>query len=1287
MASSPPLRISRLARAPSAAALRVYRSALEWDLEDPIIIDSRDDLLSEQRWKEFVEPYQHQVSNLITFCRRLPVTLLADDVGLGKTISAGLIASELMARGRVGQLLIVCPKLLIPQWAEELRTKFDIESVQASGKKLLDAEPEGKVGAVITTYHSAREYLQRLPEGRFQMLILDEAHKLRNLYGVDPPPQVAQRFRQVLADRMFKYVLMLTATPIQNRLWDLYSLVDLLCVARGHENPFGKEGMFARTFIADERTKARQLKPEARDRFRSIVYGYMSRVRRADANLHFPERIVQLHKVVPSKAELDLITAIAKPIQKMNRLAQISILQALTSSPHALNAQLANMARKGTVPPELAKTVSGIVANMGPSAKLQGLEVLVDQLKVEQAANWRMVIFTGRLETQTTIQEFLERQGLKVGIINGQSGLRNQATIEQFKASPPKLNVIVSTEAGSEGVNLQAANVLVNYDLPWNPMIVEQRIGRIQRLASNYANVCIFNVTLKGTFEEYIVGRLMEKLQMAAQAIGDVDALLDTLSDDDGDDESGFEERIRLLVVDALAGKDISTATRLAEKSIENAKVALATERENIDRLLGGQEGRPSGPATPKLPPIVRQTDAKTFVLEALASLGAAITQSSGGNIQCKWDGRQESITFDASAKDVFGTSTLYAPQAPAFERLVNRVLQQPFHDVSDAATAAGATVESIGLSWAKEFGGTNVDVKISTASIGFSGSALVRVRATVAHDSYERLVEVPCLPPHQMQQMGERALTRVPDEIDGSSLIGLDPQTVSHAACMDPGIVEFCQFYEERRTLELRSAGTDERKRTKLRDEFTPQLDAALVGLEGGVERQVSATVSYTVGDTARYDSRLTIDPGRHVILDQPAFETCAKSGAKLPVDCVAQCAVSSAWVARYLMVESEHSRRLALEENTLLCSVTGKRLLTTEAEVSGLTGQRVAPGVLRKSPISGISAEPSEFELCQFTKSTVLKGELLASEVSGKIYRSDQTAASATSRVSGHRSEFVTTSAGELVLPWESEVCDTTKSVVKKGDLEACSISGKRVVPGELLTSDASGRRALRACFVRERTTGRLLLNDEAETCELTGAVVSRGLLEPCDVSGKRVLAEELERCSVSMKRALHRYFVASSLSGAKVLESQAIISTSGKFCVPAEARKCIWSGKKVHPEDIRTCDVTGEEIHAVFATATPKTVLDPLLKLLVGQRRSNAAAERWESIADLVQQSIGAKKVKIIAAELGPAEGIVAACAEIKGFLKTEYVGFLLNGSQIIGRIGVGRRREGGWTLNQK
>ena len=264
--------------------------------------------------------------------------------GLGKTISAGLIMSELIARSRLSKTLIVAPKLLGPQSAGELATKFDIPTKIVTGSDLLHAEPK-EAGAIVTTYHSAREYLHRLPPDGTMLCLMKRISSA--IFMVEKPPQVAVRFRSALEERRFRFVLMLTATPIQNRLWDLYSLVDLLTIARGHENPFGSEGMFTRKFIADGREQARQLKQEATNEFRSIVYGYMSRVRRGDAKLHFPVREVQLHRVDPTPDELRLIDIVAKEIEPLNRLAQIGILQALTSSPDALRAQLDNMERIG----------------------------------------------------------------------------------------------------------------------------------------------------------------------------------------------------------------------------------------------------------------------------------------------------------------------------------------------------------------------------------------------------------------------------------------------------------------------------------------------------------------------------------------------------------------------------------------------------------------------------------------------------------------------------------------------------------------------------------------------------------------------------------------------------------------------------------------------------------------------------------------------------------------------------------------------------------------------------
>ena len=789
----PKLQTKNLRRAPDVAAYQLYRAAQEWDLVEPILIKDRQDLKSEHKWRDHIEPYHHQIKNLITFCRRLPVTLLADDVGLGKTISAGLVASELMSRNRISKFLVVCPKLLMPQWKEELESKFGLAGVCSTGKELLNAKvPEGG-GAVITTYQSARMYLNGLGQAGFEMLVLDEAHKLRNLYGTNESPQVAQQFREALANRMFKYVLMLTATPIHNRLWDIYSLVDLLAVARGHQNPFGSEGIFARTFIADNRMEARRLVPQMREAFRSVVYGYMSRIRRADANLHFPERIVQLHRVNPSAEELELIRLIAGPIQNLNRLSQISILQALISSPHALLAQLKQMARNKTIPEGLAESVELVVRRIRMTAKMQGLATLVDRLRAEQPEHWRVVVFTTRRETQTTIEAFLQERGITCGLINGDSGERNQRTIAKFKKTVPEIHVIVSTEAGSEGVNLQAANVLVNFDLPWNPMIVEQRIGRIQRLASEHASVCIFNIILRGTFEEYIVGRLMEKLQMASHAIGDIEAILEAAGVDNDDEDApadgtAFVEKIRELVVASLAGKDVEKETRLAEKSIADAKVELASQEKNIDAMLGGMDEYGDTIPYPNLPRATKSMEADVFVLRALAGLGTDFRPESEDVYVSERDGKVDRICFDEAYAS---NAVLYRPGTPAFSRLISRIASNPFHRVQDVDEKPGARAEAMVREWIGNFGGNFRGAKIQGVERSFAGTAMVRVRATVGHDSYERLVEVVIPPDERWIPGGVTGASPISDPLKNPEAVGLDPAALVQKAVGDEGVAE----------------------------------------------------------------------------------------------------------------------------------------------------------------------------------------------------------------------------------------------------------------------------------------------------------------------------------------------------------------------------------------------------------------------------------------------------------------------------------------------------------------
>ena len=1206
----------------------MYRAGLEWDLTDPIVIERPEDFKSTPRWQARLTPYHHQVTNLITFCRRLPVTLLADDVGLGKTISAGLVISELVARSRLSKILIVCPKILAQQWKEELESKFNISTLVAFGKDLVDAEPE-EIGAVITTYNSARLHLDKIPEDRFQMLVLDEAHKLRNLYGVQKTPEVAKRFRKALEDRRFRYVLMLTATPIQNRLWDLYSLVDLLTVARGHDNPFGNPGMFARRFIADDRDQARELKIEARDEFRSIVYGYMSRVRRGDAKLSFPERKIFRHQVEPTRAELELISTIAKPIQKLNRLTQISILQALTSSPEALSAQLTNMARKGTAPLDLAAAVKALVERMPLSAKLTGLRNLIEKLKSENPNGWRLVVFTIRRETQTTIQNFLEGYGFKVGIINGDSGERNQETIKGFRKSPPVFRVIVSTEAGSEGLNLQVANVLVNYDLPWNPMIVEQRIGRVQRLASDHAFVSIYNVTLRGTFEDYIVGRLMSKLQMAAHAIGDVEALLQGADVGDGDDDfaDSFEDKILELVLATLAGKDVEKAARLAEKSIDDAKTELEREQKNIDAMLGGMEGEEYiGPRTPNLPKVYRSTTPREFTLGGLAALGIKLSAGPNGLLVAEESSGREYIRFDDQIDTTIRT-ILYGPGTPPFQRLVSKVVASGVHDVEDGDRDLAQQCENVSTAWLTSFGGRFQAAELTDATRAFDGSAIVRVRATVAHDSYERLIEIPCAADSHRTQATKSALEALPRTIEKPESLGLSIDALKSAAKQDEGISEFSRFYLERREHET-ARTEDERKRKKLEDEFTPRLDMTLVALEGTVRRHVRGNVRYKFETDDEYHSLLTFNPSDGAIVSGPVLGLCSQTGHTVPASCLAKCEMTGAEALKHLLVKSQVSGRLALPEFTLVCAKSGKRLLRDEADISTITGNLVSVDLLKTSPLSGRLAEEEHFDACSFTNEAFLNDELAISEISGKKFRADQQLRSFVSGRSGHKQEFL--------------VCYETRQPIAP---------------------------------------------DEAEKCELTGRLVRKGVLKQCDVSGKRVLPIALDQCAITGKRALKGYLVSSSVSNARLLELIAIRSSAGRFCAASEARTCTWSGRKAHPDDLRICELTGLPIHVEFTTPTNPPRLLPLSEILDGVRRNSEGQNRWPEIAEKLSAANNGGKYNLQAAVLSPDRKHLATCSELKAMLgmRIYQVGAIYDFStnSIVGRVSTGRRGRERWT----
>jgi superfamily II DNA or RNA helicase len=1201
-----PIMFPTLQPCDSDELLALYRAAVEWSLDDPIIINARDDLISEQKWKDLVDPYHHQVTNLLTFCRRLPVTLLADDVGLGKTISAGLVASELMSRKRVQAILIVCPKILAHQWKEELETKFRINSEIAIGSELIKLKPNEKVSAIITTYNSARIHLSKLPEDRFQMLILDEAHKLRNLFGSDQPPQVAIEFNRVLENRFFKYVLMLTATPLQNRLWDLYSIIHLLATAKGHENPFGSEGQFKRKYILDDESKARRLRPEAKDQFQSIIYSYMSRIRRNDSNLSFPSRKIFKHEVRPRQTEKELLEYLSSQIQTFNTLTQIGILKAFTSSPHAVQSFCNSLARNQTASEEFASNVRAIVAKIDVFSKLDSLANLVQQIRTSKPDAWRVVVFTTSRETQTSIEAHLSSSGVRCGIINGTTGARNPETLRRFRADPPELSVIISTEAGAEGVNLQAANVLINFDLPWNPMVVEQRIGRIQRLGSKHESVAIYNLVLAGTFDEFIVGRLIEKLQLASHAVGDIEALLETSGLGEGEDSGeGVEEQIRKLVLLSLKGQNFAAAVVQAEASIDTAKKMLSEQEATINTLLGDMDATGTmGPKPPTFPLLNRSMDAREFAKAGLRGLGAVFQSEDDFRATFTLDGRTSKAAFEGAPDEFADGHINYRVGGTAFARLTQRFSKPALHQVHVKQRGKITNVKVTLEAWAQSFHGQLVGSVPKACELAFEGQAHVRAKAFVAHDSFETIVVVEC------QSAEHRALSKAAtfeNRIFGTGEeFGLNLSHLEKAVLADPGIVEFCRFYLERREDELKAAQGNERKAKKLFDEFTPRIESSVVSAEGITDIEQEFEVAFKVAESREFKTTIRLGASGEELTDVPSMATCEISFQVLPELCLDECDFSKKKCFVELLVVSEFSGQKMLPEFAVTCEVSGKVAARAETELSSATGKIVHRSLLRTSALSGQKAEIEQCAVCEFTNTTVLKSETVRSDKSGRLLRVDRAAKS--------------------------------------------SISGRTADQSEIVVC---------------RFSDRSFLSGEGEKCGVTSEEVAPGVLLSCELSGLAVLPTELLKCVSTGKIALARYFVKSSVSGTNLLQTAAIQSIEGHYCEPSESDYCFWSNSFWHPIDVGRCSITHCGIHNDYLRGSP-TELGEFRQFVSLDSFAQEASEIWPIATFALQRALDGKSCTIKCSKLSPGGKTLALKAVVKTLfgLKRREVAFLLS-----------------------
>ncbi|MCY0877623.1 MAG: SNF2-related protein [Firmicutes bacterium] len=440
--------------------------------------------------------HDYQVASALTVVEKLEGrAILADEVGLGKTIEAGLVAAELRARYGLTNVLILVPAGLQTQWVQELWDKFGWTAQKG---------PKDRGWLWVLSIDSAKKapLSHQLQFVEWDLVIVDEAHHLKNIR--------TQNY-QLVQGLKCRFMLLLTATPMENALTELYALVNLV-----KPGLFGPYLRFYRQFILDKRT------PKNAEALRELLSQVMVRHQRQEVGLPFPPRevtLVPLRLTGPERRLYDQISDALKTeyrlrVQSDSTILPLLILQReLCSSPRALLPTLRESAWLG----ELLDELVALAESLGVTEKMRAVRELARHLKE------RMLVFTEYRGTQEALVEYLNAEGFEARAFHGGLTLRQRDALVQWFQQGPR--ILVSTEAGGQGINLQFCHVVVNFDLPWNPMRIEQRIGRVHRIGQEHP-VEIYNLFAVDTIEEDILRLLHEKIDLFRTVIGELDVIL-----------------------------------------------------------------------------------------------------------------------------------------------------------------------------------------------------------------------------------------------------------------------------------------------------------------------------------------------------------------------------------------------------------------------------------------------------------------------------------------------------------------------------------------------------------------------------------------------------------------------------------------------------------------------------------------------------------------------------------------------------------------------------------------
>jgi len=585
--------------------------------------------------------------------------LIADEVGLGKTIEAGLIWTELRSRMDANRLLVVCPAMLRDKWRDELKNRFDINATIADAHDLLSAlesqrSSRNRGFALICSKDGLRppknwnntavnskaaklaRYLdsQSVDEPLLDLTIVDEAHYMRNA------ETMTSRLGHLLRP-VTDYMTLLSATPVHLDSADLFSLLSIIdsslyenihvfrrvlsanepinilrkSISSGNidneelqdqleitmQHPLLSENRQLK-YIADQNYSNEDLKNTevVAKIFRELEYVNLfsktiSRTRKREVNENRVIREPIPEYVQMSEIEVEIYGAVWAEVYRYcetrevsaNFLAALPLRQISSSVPAAVAAwrgdeSVGNEAVYEDIGVESLSEpkTSGVrphivrLCREFPDAdtlekydsKFKAFQKIIKDF-LQKNPNEKILVFSYFKPTVAYLYRKLSSEGVACLSITGSSGGNKFDTVKEFEADPT-MRVLISTEVSSEGVDLQFCRVLVNYDLPWNPMKVEQRIGRLDRIGQVAKKIVIWNLLYKDTIDEKIFRRLHLRLKIFEQSIGGLEAVLG--------------EEIKNLTSDLLSN---SLTPDQQEERIKQTEQALANNKEQQEEL------------------------------------------------------------------------------------------------------------------------------------------------------------------------------------------------------------------------------------------------------------------------------------------------------------------------------------------------------------------------------------------------------------------------------------------------------------------------------------------------------------------------------------------------------------------------------------------------------------------------------------------------------------------------------------------------------------------------------